>query len=443
MTRTATGGGRLGAAVIALVACVLLVGCSGTPQAAAKGTPSSAAPSPTATSDMPGMAGGALSDTAGRSPADVALQLEALLGQHSVLAADMMNSRIRNDEGFGQVATAAVTRNTDDLTAVVKALFGDQAANAFHGTWSDHTTAFFNYARGLATNDPAVREDARAQLVKFENDLGDFFAAASQGRLPQDAARSTLATHVDHLLKQADAYAAHDYVKAADLYSTAYAHAFSIGQALAASLLPPDQSAALNQPSWRLRSQLDRLLGEHVALAVATLRAGATNSPDFTAAGNALNKNTDDLSTAMGTLFGPAAGQQFMSLWADHIDALVSYTAGVVGHDDARRNAAQDKLRAFERRLSMFLDQATGARMPTTDLSKAFLAHDEMLTRQVDASASKDYGQATQLSYTAYQDMFSLSQQLSDAFGETVAARLPHGGAETGAGGTAGAPRTR
>ena len=439
-----TGGRRRRAAVIAVVGCVLLAGCSDTqPQAAAQGSPSSAASSPTAMPNMPPMPGGALSDTAGKSPADVALQLEALLGQHSVLVSDMMNSRIRNDDNFGQVATAAVTRNTDDLTAVVKAMFGDQAANAFRGTWNDHTTAFFNYARGLATNDPGVRADARAQLVKFESGLGDFFSAASQGRLPQAAARTTLATHVDHLLQQADAYAGHNYARAADLYRTAYSHAFGIGQALAATLLPPDQSAALDQPSWRLRSELERLLGEHVALAVATLRAGATESPDFTANGNALNKNTDDLATAMGTLFGPAAGQQFLSMWADHIDALVSYTAGVAGHDTARTTAAQDKLRAFEGTLSTFLDQATGDRMPTDDLSKAFLAHDQMLTRQVDASAGKDYAQATQLSYTAYQDMFTLSQKLSDAFGETVATRLPRGGAETGAGGTAGAPGSR
>jgi hypothetical protein len=360
-----------------------------------------------------------------------------------VLVADMMRSRIRNDEDFAQVASAAVTRNTDDLTAVVKALFGEQAATAFRGTWTDHVTAFFNYARSQATGDAAGREDARAQLVKFENGLGDFFSAASQGRLPSEAARTTLMSHVDHLLEQADAYAAKDYPRAADLYRTAYSHAYGIGQALATTLLPPDQAVTLSQPSWRLRSELDRLLGEHIALAVATLRAGATSSPDFTAAAAALNKNTDDLAGAMGTLFGPAAGQQFLSLWADHIDALVTYTSGVAGQDEARRQGALDRLRGFEGRLASFLDGATGGTIPSADLAGAFLAHDEMLTRQVDASASKDYGQAHDLAYHAYQDMFGLSRQLADAFGETVAARLPQGGAETGAGAVAGAPGAR
>src|SRR5215210_5267594 len=55
---------------------------------------------------------------------DGALRLESLLGQHAVLAADMMRGRIRNDEDFGQAASAAVTRNTDDLAQLVGALSG-------------------------------------------------------------------------------------------------------------------------------------------------------------------------------------------------------------------------------------------------------------------------------------------------------------------------------
>jgi hypothetical protein len=51
--------------------------------------------------------------------------------------------------------------------------------------------------------------------------------------------------------------------------------------------------------------------------------------------------------------------------------------------------------------------------------------------------ASKDYAKAHELAYGAYQDMFGLAKQLSVAFGDTVAAKLPQGGAETGAGGTA------
>jgi hypothetical protein len=431
--------------------CVLLAGCSATApsNAASSSRPPSAASAASAaepsaavaTADgMSGDAGapGALSAVAGESPADKALQLEALLGQHSVLAADLMRGRIRDDDDFGQAANAAVTRNTDDLATMVGSLFGDQASTAFRDLWTDHVTALFNYSRGLATNDTAVRDDAKAKLVAFENGLADFFSSASQGRLPRDAARAAVQAHVEHLTAQADAYAAKDYARSDALYRESYAHTFDLGHTLAVTLLPPDQAGALDQPSWRLRSALDRLLGEHVALAVGALRAGGTNGPDFPAAADALNGNTRDLAAAMGTLFGAQAGQQFLSLWADHVDQLVAYTFGVAGNDVAKRDGATARLRDFEGNLADFLDSATGSKMHSADLAKAFLAHDQMLTQQVDAFAGRDFPRAHDLAYSTYQDMFGLSGQLADAFGETVAARLPQGGAQTGAGGTAG-----
>src|SRR2546423_13248188 len=44
--------------------------------------------------------------------ADLALRLESLLGEHSVLAANMMRGRIRGDEDFAQAANAALGKNT-------------------------------------------------------------------------------------------------------------------------------------------------------------------------------------------------------------------------------------------------------------------------------------------------------------------------------------------
>jgi hypothetical protein len=245
-------------------------------------------------------------------------------------------------------------------------------------------------------------------------------------------------THVDHLLEQADAYAMGDYARSNELYRQGYTHTFGLGHTLATTLLPPDQAAVLAEPQWRLRSELGRLLGEHVALAIAALRAGATDSPDFAAAGAALDGNTSDLTGAVSSLFGEPAGTDFMTLWADHIDQLVAYTAGVAAHDPGRRDAAQAALRGLEQRAAGFLGAAAASNLGTPELVQALVAHDDMLLRQVDAFVAKDYRQSNDLSYRAYQDMFGVSGQLSDAFGATVAARLP---AQTGSDGTAPGPR--
>jgi hypothetical protein len=368
---------------------------------------------------------------------ELALQLQALLGQHSVLAADMMRGRLRGDEDFIQAANAALGKNTAALAQLVESLYGEQAASQFSSLWTRHVQALFNYARGLVDDDASARDEARTTLIAYERDLAGFFADASQGRLPRAAAEAALRMHVDHLLQQADAYAARDYRRADRIYREAYAHTFGLGKTLAAALLPRDQAAALEAPSWRLRSELGRLLGEHVSLVVSTMRAGVTNAPDFATSAEAVNSNTRDLAGAMDGLFGAPAATGFQALWADHVDQLMAYTAGVVKDNAEARTDAQAKLDVFERRFAAFLDTATGKRLAFQTLAKALVTHDEMLLRGVDAFAAKDYQKAHDIAYATYQHMFHLAGQLAAAFGATIAARLPTGGARTGHGGMA------
>jgi hypothetical protein len=349
----------------------------------------------------------------------------------------MMRSRIRGDEDFAQAANAALGKNTDAMAKVVESLFGPQAAGQFSSLWAKHVTALFDYSRGLADHDSAVREHARETLTAFERDVVDFLAGAAQGRLSPDAAKSAILMHVDQLLRQADAYASGDYATAEKLLREAYAHTFGLGRSLAGALLPADQVAALDAPAWRLRSELGRMFAEHVVLMVDATRAGMADSPEFAAAADAMNGNTRDLTQAVDTLFGAAAASRFQSLWADHVDQIMAYTAGVQTHDAKRRDDALAKLHGFEGQFAAFLDNSTNARLASASLARSFALHDEMLLRHADAYAAKDYQKAHDIAYATYDETFDLAGQLADAFGSTIAARLPVGGAATGHGGMA------
>ncbi|MFD0517652.1 hypothetical protein [Paractinoplanes durhamensis] len=373
--------------------------------------------------------------------ADLAIRFEALLGQHSVLAADLMRSRIRGDDDFVQAANAALGRNTTDMTALVGQLFGKPAADKFSPLWSEHIIELFAYAGALAARDEAAKGDAVHELTEYEESLGDFFAGASQGRLSSAAARAAVVQHVGHLTGQADAYAAGDYAAADDLYRMGYQHTYDLGLTLAGALLPPADAGTLREPLWRLRSQLGKLLAEHAVLIEDLTRAAVTGTPDFAASGDMINGNTRDLAAAIDTLFGAAAAKQFQSLWADHTDHLVAYAQA--GTDQAKKDTAKTAMAGIEQRLGAFLAGATGKRMGTGDLAAALRKHDAMLMRHADAYASKDYATAHDVAYETYQQMFDLARTLADAFGASVAARLPRGGAQTGYGGMAATVSSR
>ena len=383
--------------ILALLTCLVvlagLAACSSPSPATSPAPTGSAGPAASgaagATGAQPGSTAapqaGPQAAPAPSTPADAALRLQALLGQHHILAADMMRGRLRNDEDFAQAANAAVGQNTDELAQVVAILGGEQRATQFQTLWGAHVTSLFNYSRGLATNDAAVRDEARVALDRFRTDGAEFVAEASQGRLTREAVRTELGTHDDHLMQQADAYAAGDYAQANTLYREGYQHAYALGNTLAVNVLPPEQAAELSTPAWKLRSEMTRLLGEHVGLALGTLRAGATNAPDFPAMAESLNGNTSDVTAAVSSLFGEPAATQFMELWADHLDLLGGYAADVGAQKENRREEVQAGLRDWQARFASFIETATGGRVPAPDLAAALLGLDDLLLGQVDA----------------------------------------------------------
>jgi hypothetical protein len=54
--------------------------------------------------------------------------------------------------------------------------------------------------------------------------------------LPESAVELMLAQHIDQLVGQVDAYAAHDYSKAVETTRAAYTHMFMLGEALARAI---------------------------------------------------------------------------------------------------------------------------------------------------------------------------------------------------------------
>lgn len=388
-----------------------------------------AAPTPSTTAASP---------ASPASPAEAALRLEALVGQHSVLAADMMRARVRADDDLAQATNAALGENTRDMGAVLAPVLGAAGRRQFEEEWAEHIGALFNYSRGLSIHDEKVREDAEEELVEYEEELAEFFVAASDGRLDRKAALAGVHEHVDHLVDGVDAYAAGDKETAVELYRASYAHSFALGEDLARALLPRRVGEELDRPLLRLRAALTRLLGEHVALVVALMRSAATDGADVASLGDAVNGNTLDLTAAIDVLFGAAAARGFQAHWADHVDQLMAYTAATAAGDAGRQEAARRRLQHFEQTFATFLDDATQHRLGQPVLAQAFVMHDRMLLAQIDAYAAEEYAQAHDLGYQTYDDMFTVSGQLATAIGDMVARRLPAGGSQTGGGGTAG-----
>lgn len=367
-------------------------------------------------------------------------KLEQFLGQHAILTVRLTRARLRDDGDLAQAADAALSKNTEDMGQLIGSVYGADAADDFEELWFEHVTYLFNYARGVADGDAEIQAEARTKLDDYTGKLSEFLATATNQAVPASAARSALQMHADMLLQQTDAYARGDYDRAFALERESYAHMFPLGKTLAAGIVTGSGAALpedFDSPARQLQSSLGMALGEHAELAVDAMRSGLSGAPDFLAAAAALDANTREITAVVESIFGAEGASAFMTLWADHIDAFVSYTQALAAGNNAQRDAARARLEQFNANFAAFLSTATQDRLGAPALADAFVMHEDFLLRQINAYAQRDYSTAHQLSFDAYQHMFALAAQLATAIGETVAAQSPLGGAQTGHGGMA------
>lgn len=83
------------------------------------------------------------------------------------------------------------------------------------------------------------------------------------------------------------------------------------------------QSQSTDTKPAGLRVMLNNLESEHVDLASAATRAGFDGDPAFQATAAALDKNSNALADAVGSVYGADARQKFYDIWNSHIGFLL------------------------------------------------------------------------------------------------------------------------
>ncbi|CAN5636982.1 hypothetical protein BH23CHL7_BH23CHL7_00460 [soil metagenome] len=166
--------------------------------------------------------------------ADLRSALGRLLGEHGTLAIGAMRAGVDGAPNF-EAAANALEGNTADLQAAIVSVYGDEGGAAFGELWRNHIGFFVDYTVGLATDDPAKKQQALERLDNYRVDFGQFLAGANPN-FDASAIADGLQVHVNQLVEQIEAYAADDFASAYDLEREAYMHLTMTGDALAAGI---------------------------------------------------------------------------------------------------------------------------------------------------------------------------------------------------------------
>jgi hypothetical protein len=175
--------------------------------------------------------------------ADLRANLNALLGEHVLIAAVATSHALGGREAAFNGAAGGLDANSVDLSKAIGAVYGADAEKAFLPLWRKHIGSFVDYTTGVASKDKAKQDKAVADLVGYSQDFGAFLSSANPN-LPKSAVADLVKSHVVTLKDVVDAQAAGDWPKAYTAIRSAYHHMQMIGDPLAAAITKQFPSAS-------------------------------------------------------------------------------------------------------------------------------------------------------------------------------------------------------
>jgi len=425
---------RTGPVVVVLVLLAALAACDAqSPRRSAAGGPSTTQ----ASDEHAGHQGGGAPAASPARPKELAAALEQYFAVHTLLAVRQARSVLTSNGAYRQAADHELEEYTEELSEIVAGAYGDAQGDRFKEVWERTTADAGSYAGAVAAKDDAARQKARQALLADADAYGSWLATASDGRAAAGDGAAQLKTHVQQLMDHADAYGAQDYQRAYRVERDAYEHMFAAGTALARAGVAPKAAAALDTPVEKLRAAFAMLLGEHMQLIIDAQRATFAGAPEFEAAADQVNANTDALTKGMGAIVGSKKAAEFQSAWAEHVEGLLDYSTALASHDDAERAVVREKMRGYGARLALYLSDIVRNELPLEPITEALGAHDQHLVDQIDAYAAKRFDEAQEKEVAGYGQMLGVANTLVGAIQRTVKPQLPVGGSQTGGGSTA------
>ena len=357
------------------------------------------------------------------SAADLRSNLNALLGEHVLIAAVATSHALGGREAAFNGAVGGLDANSVDISKAIGAVYGADAEKAFLPLWRKHIGFFVDYTTGTATKDKAKQDKAVADLVGYSQDFGAFLSSANPN-LPKNVVADLVKGHILTLKDVVDAQAAGDWPKAYAATRSAYHHMQMIGDPLASAIVRqfPDRFAgSTNSSASTLRTTLNMALREHAIIAaMATGSALGGREAEFKSAANALDANSIDIAKAIGSVYGADAEKAFLPLWRKHIGFVVDYTIGLAAKDKAKQDKAVDDLIKYSEDFGAFLSSAN-PNLPKSTVAELVKGHIITLKDVVDAQAVREWPKV----YANLRMAASHMAMIADPLGMAIAKQFP------------------
>ncbi len=184
----------------------------------------------------------------------------------------------------------------------------------------------------------------------------------------------------------------------------------------AADIAVPDSTRTDVMPANELRLAVERLFGWHGITLVQAMQSAERGDAGGDAWVQALAANTDDITGAIGLVYGPDGARAFYQQWAQHTQFLIDYADAVRRHDTGDQRTAQQALDDYAHDAGSLLSTATGGAVPVDVATELLSTHVTHMMEQVDLLAAGDRAGAARVALDDNTYLIDIAGALSGAF---------------------------
>jgi len=205
---------------------------------------------------------------------------------------------------------------------------------------------------------------------------------------------------------------------------------FDLNTDAAAGIAEVDPHRGEVVPADELRLLLERHMAWHGITLVEAMRGAAEDPGGSEEWTEALVGNTDDLTKAVGLVYGPTGARAFHQLWAQHTQFLVDYAAAAGKGDRGAMAEARRKLDDYVTDSGSFFDIATAGGLPAATARSVLRTHVDHMMDQVDAAVADDRARSLGIALDDHDYLVGVADALAGAIAGQQPAAFP-GSTET------------
>lgn len=174
-----------------------------------------------------------------------------------------------------------------------------------------------------------------------------------------------------------------------------------------------------------LRNRLEKELTWHGITLAQVMRAAHAGDGSVDAWIAELSANTDDMTAAVGVIYGRDAAFAFHQQWAQHTQFLVDYAVAVAADDEDAQEAALGHLGLYTRDSGSFFATATQNALPADAVRELLDTHVAHMTTMIEAVDRGDDAAALEIAIDDNGYLGTIAQGLASAFASQNSLAFP------------------